>query len=205
MMSPWARALRDRRELAADAAAATGRNELDVHYQIQASASTGAVTGYETLLRWTHPARGSIPPSLFIPIADENGSILDLGPSAVEGAREWAFCSTISERAIRRSRPCAHSRSTRSSSTIVFTPELEGNPQSTAIIRAVVALGRSLSIPVLAEGVESPAQLEVLLREGCDEIQGFLFGRPEPLANLSTARPNLACRTHPDLRHSHAA
>jgi EAL domain-containing protein (putative c-di-GMP-specific phosphodiesterase class I) len=63
-----------------------------------------------------------------------------------------------------------------------FAAELEGSPQSTAIIRAVLALGKSLSIPVLAEGVETRAQLDILLREGCDEVQGFLLGYPEPLA-----------------------
>ena len=59
-----------------------------------------------------------------------------------------------------------------------FAAELEGSPQSTAIIRAVLALGKSLCIPVLAEGVETQEQLDILLREGCDEIQGFLIGRP---------------------------
>jgi EAL domain-containing protein (putative c-di-GMP-specific phosphodiesterase class I) len=70
----------------------------------------------------------------------------------------------------------------------VFTAELEGNPQSTAIVRAVLALGKSLSIPVLAEGVETQAQLEILLREGCDEIQGFLFGLPQAAAFEMPAR-----------------
>jgi len=59
-----------------------------------------------------------------------------------------------------------------------FAAELEGNIQSTAILRAVLALGKSLSIPILAEGIETREQLEVLRREGCDEAQGFLIGRP---------------------------
>lgn len=59
-----------------------------------------------------------------------------------------------------------------------FAAELEGNIQSTAILRAVLALGKSLSIPILAEGIETPEQLDVLRREGCDEAQGFLIGRP---------------------------
>jgi EAL domain-containing protein (putative c-di-GMP-specific phosphodiesterase class I) len=63
-----------------------------------------------------------------------------------------------------------------------FIAELDRSPQSTAIIRAVLALGKSLEIPVLAEGVETHEQLDILLREGCDEIQGFLFGRPVPVA-----------------------
>ncbi|WP_169196179.1 EAL domain-containing protein [Devosia sp. MC1541] len=59
-----------------------------------------------------------------------------------------------------------------------FMNEVEQNEQSKAIVRAILALGRSLSVPVLAEGVETPAQLEVLRLEGCNEAQGFFLGRP---------------------------
>lgn len=61
-----------------------------------------------------------------------------------------------------------------------FVTELVGNAEARAIIRAIVALGKSLSIPVLAEGVETEEQLAVLRREHCSECQGFLFGRPQP-------------------------
>ncbi len=50
-----------------------------------------------------------------------------------------------------------------------------------AIVRAVLALGKSLAIPILAEGIETESQLQVLQREGCDEVQGFLLGRPGAL------------------------
>jgi diguanylate cyclase (GGDEF)-like protein len=59
-----------------------------------------------------------------------------------------------------------------------FMTEVEDNEQSKAIVRAILALGRSLSVPVLAEGVETSAQLDVLRLEGCNEAQGFLLGRP---------------------------
>ena len=59
-----------------------------------------------------------------------------------------------------------------------FMSEVESNEQSKAIVRAILALGRSLSVPVLAEGVETPEQLAVLRKEGCTEAQGFLLGRP---------------------------
>jgi diguanylate cyclase (GGDEF)-like protein len=59
-----------------------------------------------------------------------------------------------------------------------FMSEVEQNEQSKAIVRAILALGRSLSVPVLAEGVETPAQLEVLRLEGCNEAQGYFLGRP---------------------------
>src|SRR5690606_4414541 len=59
-----------------------------------------------------------------------------------------------------------------------FMAEVEHSEQSKAIVRAILALGRSLSVPVLAEGVETPEQLDVLRYEGCMEAQGFLLGRP---------------------------
>lgn len=59
-----------------------------------------------------------------------------------------------------------------------FMAEVEHSEQSKAIVRAILALGRSLSVPVLAEGVETPEQLDVLRLEGCTEAQGFLLGRP---------------------------
>ena len=59
-----------------------------------------------------------------------------------------------------------------------FMTELDIAPQSAAIIRAVLALGESLAIPILAEGVETSSQLEFLRAEGCNEAQGYLLGRP---------------------------
>lgn len=65
-----------------------------------------------------------------------------------------------------------------------FVRESESNRQATAIIRAVLALGKSLGIPVLAEGIETHDQLALLAGEGCDEVQGFLLGRPAPLSQI---------------------
>ncbi len=59
-----------------------------------------------------------------------------------------------------------------------FMVDVESNRQSKAIVRAILALGRSLEVPVLAEGVETSAQLALLLNEGCDEAQGYFLGRP---------------------------
>ena len=65
-----------------------------------------------------------------------------------------------------------------------FISDLERNAQSATIVRAVIALGRGLNLPVVAEGVETRAQLEFLAREACSEVQGFLLGRPLPIANM---------------------
>jgi diguanylate cyclase (GGDEF)-like protein len=61
-----------------------------------------------------------------------------------------------------------------------FMSEVEHSPQARAIVRAVLALGKSLEISILAEGVETEEQLDLLRREGCTEAQGFLLGRPMP-------------------------
>jgi len=60
-----------------------------------------------------------------------------------------------------------------------FISELGANAQAGAILSAVTALGHSLGVTVLAEGVETRAQLDLLKAEQCDEAQGYLFGRPQ--------------------------
>jgi diguanylate cyclase (GGDEF)-like protein/PAS domain S-box-containing protein len=62
-----------------------------------------------------------------------------------------------------------------------FIAGLDSNPQAAAIVRGVLGLARGLNLPVVAEGVETEAQLAFLEREGCDEIQGYLMGRPRPI------------------------
>ncbi len=59
-----------------------------------------------------------------------------------------------------------------------FLMEADKSAQARAIVRAILALGKSLDIPVLAEGVETEAQLGLLREEGCEEAQGYLLGRP---------------------------
>ncbi|MGZ4983615.1 MAG: EAL domain-containing protein, partial [Chthoniobacterales bacterium] len=62
-----------------------------------------------------------------------------------------------------------------------FIRDLEHNRHSMAIVRAVIDLGHSLNIPVLAEGVETAMQHAMLLGRGCDEVQGYLMGRPQSI------------------------
>jgi diguanylate cyclase (GGDEF)-like protein/PAS domain S-box-containing protein len=62
-----------------------------------------------------------------------------------------------------------------------FVRDLEYNRHSMAIVRAIIGLGCSLDVPILAEGVETEAQLAFLAQEGCNEVQGYLTGRPFPI------------------------
>ncbi|MCJ2083490.1 putative bifunctional diguanylate cyclase/phosphodiesterase [Methylobacterium sp. J-090] len=61
-----------------------------------------------------------------------------------------------------------------------FVQDLERDPDDAAIVTAVLRLGRSLSLDVTAEGVETEAQARLLLAEGCSHVQGYLYGRPMP-------------------------
>jgi diguanylate cyclase (GGDEF)-like protein/PAS domain S-box-containing protein len=65
-----------------------------------------------------------------------------------------------------------------------FIWEMGRNADSMAIVRSVIALGRSLRITVIAEGVETEEQLALLQSERCDQVQGFLLGRPVPAHDL---------------------
>lgn len=241
-------AVRDRRELANDLRHAIDTDQLEVHYQVQASVVTGEVTGYEALLRWSHPKRGDVLPEVFVAIAEENGLILLLGEwvlrRACADAVGWDHQTKVAvnvspmqlahaglpqlfhqvmldtglpprrleieltETAIMADRDRAlhvlrqikalgvgvalddFGTGYSSLETLrafpfdkikidrIFASELETSAEATAIVRAVLALGKSLSIPVLAEGIETDQQLEVLQREGCDEAQGYLLGYP---------------------------
>ncbi|WP_421915514.1 putative bifunctional diguanylate cyclase/phosphodiesterase [Mesorhizobium sp.] len=247
-------AARARRALANDLRLAIERGELSLHYQVQTSVSTGAICGYEALLRWTHPERGMIAPSEFIPIAEENGSILAIGEwvlrTACAEAASWAsdykiavnlspvqfahadlaklvhhilvetglsprrleleltestivadkfrtlhvlrqikalgvtiaiddFGTGYSSLDTLRSFPFDKIKLDRS-----FMADVERSPQAKAIVRAVLTLGRSLEIPVLAEGVETHDQLSILQVEGCNEAQGYFLGRPRPIDQI---------------------
>jgi diguanylate cyclase (GGDEF)-like protein/PAS domain S-box-containing protein len=66
-----------------------------------------------------------------------------------------------------------------------FVANLTTNPQSQAIIRAVIGLGHGLNLPIVAEGVETQEQYAFLTREDCDQVQGFLHGRPAPIADYA--------------------
>lgn len=246
--------VRARRSLANELREAMLRDQLVVHYQVQTSVSTGAIVGYEALLRWEHPERGFISPSEFIPIAEENGLIIQLGEwvlrTACRDAASWNpsykvsvnvspvqfahvdLHKVIMETLVMSGLPAERLELELTETTIFankerslhilrqikalgvkvalddfgtgyssldtlrsfpfdkikldrsFIIEVESSLQAKAIIRAVLALGQSLAIPVLAEGIETEGQLELLRNEGCNEVQGYLLGRPAPLDRI---------------------
>ena len=62
-----------------------------------------------------------------------------------------------------------------------FISNVDSNPHSAGIVRGVLGLAHGLDLPVLAEGVETQQQLAFLKKEGCEEVQGYLMGRPRPI------------------------
>jgi predicted signal transduction protein with EAL and GGDEF domain len=66
-----------------------------------------------------------------------------------------------------------------------FVSGVESNAKSAEIVRAVIGLGRALKIPVIAEGVETAGERSFLMLEGCEELQGYLIGRPAPAATYA--------------------
>jgi diguanylate cyclase (GGDEF)-like protein len=67
----------------------------------------------------------------------------------------------------------------------LFVSDLDANSDCAAIVRAVAGLGKTLGMRTTAEGVETRAQLDWLRSEGCSEVQGYLFSRPQPARNLA--------------------
>jgi diguanylate cyclase (GGDEF)-like protein/PAS domain S-box-containing protein len=83
--------VRDRRQLERDLRDAITNNELELVYQPQREVRTNEVVGFEALVRWNHPVRGTLPPDAFIAIAEESGAILALG--------EWVLRASCQEAA----------------------------------------------------------------------------------------------------------
>jgi diguanylate cyclase (GGDEF)-like protein/PAS domain S-box-containing protein len=73
------RRVRERMDIEAELRRAIDRRQMELHLQPVVSLKTGKIHSFEALLRWQHPVRGQVPPSVFIPIAEETGLILAIG------------------------------------------------------------------------------------------------------------------------------
>jgi diguanylate cyclase len=89
-----AEAARRRADLQHDLALATAAGQLEVYYQPTVRLTDGRTTGFEALVRWHHPERGTVPPAEFIPLAEETGVITEIGRwvlrQALGQAAEWS-------------------------------------------------------------------------------------------------------------------
>ena len=105
-------AAQERRSLELDLREALGSDQFQLNFQPLVDLRSGRVTTCEALLRWSHPTRGMVPPSIFIPIAEETGLIIALGEWALqrlsrssEVAEKRQGCRQPVARAIPRPRP----------------------------------------------------------------------------------------------------
>jgi len=227
-------------------ALANGQFELAFHPIF--SVSSGEITGFEALIRWNHPVHGLVPPSEFIPLAEETGLIIPIGDwvirEACNRASAWpagiAVSVNVTQRqfnfsglrttivqALANSGLAPHRLEIELTESIFvadtgkitailnglrelgvrislddfgtgfstlhylrafpfdtikidksFVEDLGTSSNGHAVIRAITTLANALGMETLAEGVEDIAQFEVLEREGCQNIQGYLFSRP---------------------------
>jgi EAL domain-containing protein (putative c-di-GMP-specific phosphodiesterase class I) len=81
-----------------------------------------------------------------------------------------------------------------------FIANVSHSQQAATIIRAVIALGRGLNVPVSAEGVETEEQLKFLAAEQCSEIQGYLIGRPKPILDYAEMVGRIPAPGRPKLK-----
>ncbi|MEI7606254.1 MAG: EAL domain-containing protein [Rhodospirillaceae bacterium] len=234
------------------------RGEMAVAYQPIVRLDDGELTGVEALLRWLHPELGTVSPAEFIPVAEENGAIQEIGAwvlrQSCRQAAEWRrhgfivprvavnlsvqqlehgnlvptvqalmaefslspddieleitesmamreslwLSETLEE--LKRCRIClviddfgtGHSSLARLKQLPVqrlkidrsFVRDMDTDADDEAIVRAIITLGHSLRLEVLAEGVERPEQAAYLAACGCDLAQGYHFGRPMPPGEL---------------------
>jgi len=251
--------IRDRRVLHQDLSVAIRNGELTLHFQPQAmsgeSVEASEIFGFEALARWKHPVRGFVPPSDFIPLAEESGLIVEMGEWILrEACREAASWPKPLQIAVNLSpaqfvhgdlvglvhsilletglapgrleleitegvliedfdRGLALLRRLKALGVRIsmddfgsgysslsylqafpfdkikvdraFVINLGRNPQSAAIISAVIDLGHGMGMSLVAEGVETLEQLSFLAEEGCDAVQGYLLGKPLPIGQYA--------------------
>jgi len=251
--------MRRRRELEKDLRDALVRGQFYLVYQPQISYRDHRVVGVEALIRWQHPEHGLVPPDLFIPLAEQNGTIIAIGEWVLDQAckqlRDWhdqgfadlrmaVNLSTVQlhhaelPRVVNNllqmyrlpprslelevtetglmediSTAAQHLLSLRRSGALIaiddfgtgysslsylkslpldkikidksFVQDLLDDDDDATIVRAIIQLGKSLGMQVIAEGVETPEQESYIISEGCHEGQGYLYSKPLPARELS--------------------
>ena len=251
--------MRRRRELEKDLRDALSREQFHLVYQPQISYRENRVVGVEALLRWQHPEHGLVPPDLFIPLAEQNGTIIPIGEWVLDQAcrqlREWhdmgfsdlrmaVNLSTVQlhhaelPRVVNNllqiyrlpprslelevtetglmediSTAAQHLLSLRRSGALIaiddfgtgysslsylkslpldkikidksFVQDLLDDDDDATIVRAIIQLGKSLGMQVIAEGVETAEQEAYIISEGCHEGQGYHYSKPLPARELA--------------------
>ena len=243
-----------RRALELELRSALVAGQLQLYYQPLVNPSSGDVRCFEALLRWFHPRLGEVPPSEFVPLAEESGLIGPLGEwvlrSACADAAKWpkqfrvavnlspiqfknvnlvkVILSSLAASGLPTSRleleiteslllednakTIAMLHELRSLGIRIvmddfgtgfsslsylrsfpfdkikidksFIHDMSNSDDSVAIVKAIIDLARALKIDVVAEGVETAAQLERLVAEGCSEVQGNYFSEPKPIESF---------------------
>jgi diguanylate cyclase (GGDEF)-like protein len=250
--------MRRRRELEKDLREALARDQFSLVYQPQVSYRDLRVVGTEALIRWHHPEHGLVPPDLFIPLAEQNGTIIAIGEWVLDQAckqlREWhdqgfvdlrmaVNLSTVqlhhaelprvvsnflqmyrlpprslelevTETGLMEDITTAaqHLLSLRRSGALIaiddfgtgysslsylkslpldkikidksFVQDLLDDEDDATIVRAIIQLGKSLGMQVIAEGVETIEQEAYIIAEGCHEGQGYYYSKPLPAREL---------------------
>jgi len=251
--------MRDKLDLEDALRAAIREDQLTVHYQPKVAIAGGHVIGGEALLRWRHPVKGMIPPSTFIPTAEDTGLIVPIGEwvlrKAINQIKEWLdeglppiqIAVNVSERQFRWGHLPAlvdvllaesgippHLLQLEITETILpadlegalqqmrwiadrgvalalddfgtgysslsylrelpldclkvdrqFVMDMERDQSTRHIVEAIVAMAQAMDLKVVAEGIETQAQWEILQRLGVEEGQGYLFARPMPAADFA--------------------